>query len=126
MNRRVFLKSANAAGLALALPSTILAEEKKKSANALATASSPKTILLKDYRPVSIYKVPVTTVEKAKFPIIDMHSHPYPKTEAEITTWLKHMDESNVEKTMILTMTTGKEFDEIYAKYSKYPERFEV
>lgn len=126
MNRRAFLKSANAAGLALALPSTILAEEKKKSSNALATASTPKTILLKDYRPVSIYKVPVTTVEKAKFPIIDMHSHPYPKSEAEITTWLKNMDESNVEKTMILTMTAGKEFDEIYAKYSKYPERFEV
>ena len=126
MNRRSFLKSANLAGLALALPSTAFAEEKKKSANALATTSSPKTILLKDYRPVSIYKVPVTKVEKAKFPIIDMHSHPYPKTEAEITTWLKNMDESNVEKTMILTMTTGKEFDEIHAKYSKYPERYEV
>jgi predicted TIM-barrel fold metal-dependent hydrolase len=27
---------------------------------------------------------------------------------------------------MILTMTTGREFDGIYAKYSKYPERFEV
>ena len=126
MNRRVFLKSANVAGLALALPSTTFAEEKKNSANAAASAPTPKTILLKDYRPVSIYKVPVTTVEKAKFPIIDMHSHPYPKTEAEITTWLKNMDESNVEKTMILTMTTGKEFDEIYTKYSKYPERFEV
>ena len=126
MNRRAFLKSAKAAGLALAVPSTIYAEEKKKSANVPATASSPKTILLKDYRPVSIYKVPVTTVDKAKFPIIDMHSHPYPKTEAEINTWLKNMDESNVEKTMILTMTTGKEFDEIYPKYSKYPERFEV
>ena len=49
-----------------------------------------------------------------------------PKSEAEITTWLKNMDEANVEKTMILTMTTGKEFDEIYPKYSKYPERFEV
>ena len=126
MNRRAFLKSAKAAGLVLALPSTTLAEEKKKSPNAPAVTSNPKTILLKDYRPVSIYKVPVTKVEKAKFPIIDMHSHPYPKTEAEITTWLKNMDESNVEKTMILTMTTGKEFDEIYAKYSKYPERFEV
>jgi hypothetical protein len=55
-----------------------------------------------------------------------MHSHPYPKTEAEIAAWPKNMDDSNVEKTMILTMTTGKEFDDIYAKYAKYPERFEV
>jgi len=129
MNRRSFLKSANAAGLALALPSAAFAAEEKKSLatkTASATAPNPKTILLKDYRPVSIYKVPVTRIAKAKFPIIDMHSHPYPKTEVEITTWLKNMDESNVEKTMILTMTAGKEFDEIYAKYSKYPERFEV
>ena len=126
MNRRAFLKSANAAGLVLALPSATFAEEKKKSVNVPATATNPKTILLKDYRPQSIYKVPVTRIEKAKFPIIDMHSHPYPKTEAEITTWLKNMDEANVEKTMILTMTTGRGFDELYSKYAKYPERFEV
>ena len=27
---------------------------------------------------------------------------------------------------MILTMTTGAEFDEIYRKYSKHPDRFEM
>ena len=126
MNRRSFLKSANAAGLALALPATALAAEEKKSSPATAAAPNPKTILLKDYRPVSIYKVPVTRIDKAKFPIIDMHSHPYPKTDAEITTWLKNMDAVNVEKTMILTMTAGKAFDDFYAKYSPYPDRFEV
>ena len=128
MNRRSFLKSANAAGLALALPTTAFATEEKKpsSPKSAAPPPNPKTLLLKDYRPVSIYKVPVTKVDKAKFPIIDMHSHPYPKSEAEITTWLKNMDECNVARTMILTMTTGKEFDEIYPKYAKYPDRFEV
>ncbi len=126
MNRRSFLKSANAAGLALALPASTFAAEEKKSSSANAAAPNPKTILLKDYRPQSIFKVPVTQIPKAKFPIIDMHSHPYPKTDAEITTWLKNMDEVNVEKTMILTMTTGKAFDDFYAKYSKYPDRFEV
>jgi len=125
MNRRSFLKSANAAGLALALPATAFAAEEKKT-TAPKAAPNPKTLLLKDYRPRSIYKVPVTRVDKAKFPVIDMHSHPYPKNEAEITTWLKNMDACNVEKTMVLTMTTGAEFDAIYAKYSKYPERFEV
>ena len=127
MNRRSFLKSANAAGLALALPaSTFAAQEKEKKNTPTTTASNPNTILLKDYRPQSIFKVPVTHIDKAKYPIIDMHSHPYPKTEAEISTWLKNMDEVNVEKTMILTMTTGKAFDDFYAKYSKYPDRFEV
>ena len=126
MNRRSFLKSANAAGLALALPASTFAAEEKKSSPTTEAAPNPKTILLKDYRPVSIYKVPVTRIDKAKFPIIDMHSHPYPKTDAEITTWLKNMDTVNVEKTMILTMTAGKAFDDFYAKYSKYPDRFEV
>lgn len=126
MNRRSFIRSANIAGLAIALPSSAFAADEKKKTVATNAAPNPKAILLKDYRPRSIYKVPITRINKAKYPIIDMHSHPYPKTEAEITTWLKNMDDCNVEKTMILTMTTGKEFDGIYAKYSKYPERFEV
>ena len=124
MNRRSFLKSANAAGLAMGIPSLAFAAEEKKIGTS--AAPNPKTLLLKDYRPQSIYKVPVTRIEKAKFPIIDMHSHPYPKSDAEITAWLKNMDAVNVEKTMVLTMTTGKEFDGNYAKYSKYPDRFEV
>jgi hypothetical protein len=125
MNRRSFLKSAKLAGLAIALPSTTFAEAQKKSAPA-ATSSNPNTILLKDYRPVSIHKVPITHIDKAKFPIIDMHSHPEPKTDAEINTWLKNMDEVGVEKTIVLTMATGKPFDEINAKYSKHPDRFEI
>jgi predicted TIM-barrel fold metal-dependent hydrolase len=131
MDRRSFLKYANAAGLAAALPSSFAAESKSsrgpKSGAAKAKSNTPAdTLLLKDYRPVSLFKVPVTEIAKAKFPIIDMHSHPYAKTAAEIDTWIKNMDAVNVEKTMILTMTSGKEFDQINAQYSKYPDRFEV
>ena len=119
MNRRSFLKSANAAGIVLALPhSTFGAEEKKQ------VPANPNTLLLKDYRPRSLYKVPVTHIEKAKFPIIDMHSHPYAKTDAEIAAWLRTMDSVNVEKTIILTMATGHEFDDIKRKYSH--DRFEL
>src|ERR1700739_1122621 len=124
MNRRAFLKSANLAGVAIALPSAAFAAEENKAAPTTAS-SDPNTILLKDYRPRSIYKVPVTPVEKAKFPIIDMHSHPEPKTDAEISTWIKNMDEVGVEKSIVLTMTTGEPFAEINAKYSKYPHGFE-
>ena len=119
MNRRSFLKAANAATLALALPATSFAAEEKKAT----IGPNPNTILLKNYRPKSIYEIPVTKINKAKFPIIDMHSHPYAKTEAEITQWLKTMDEVNVEKTTILTMAIGKEFDDISRKYSNH--RFE-
>src|SRR5579864_1713807 len=126
MNRRAFLKSANLAGLAIALPSAAFAAAEEKKAAPANPSSNPNTILLKDYRPLSIYKVPVTRIDKAKFPIIDMHSHPEPKTDAEINTWLKNMDEVGVEKTIVLTMATGKPFDGINAKYSKHPDRFEI
>lgn len=127
MNRRSFLQYANLAGLAAALPSSSFAERKTAAATKAPAPKTPaETLLLKDYRPRSLHKVPVTHVGRARYPIIDMHSHPYPKSDAEITTWLKNMDAVNVEKTLILTMSVGKEFDANYAKYSKYPDRFEV
>jgi len=126
VNRRSFLKSANFAGLALALPSSTFAGAQTEKKTLLPKTTNPNTILLKDYRPRSIYKVPVTHIDKAKFPIIDMHSHPEPKTDAEINTWIKNMDAVGVEKSIVLTMATGKPFDTINANYSKYPDRFEL
>lgn len=132
MNRRSFLRWANL-GVATGFSSTTgigraLAQEHSQSAKdtAAKTPASPETILLKDYRPQSIFKVPVTQVAKAKYPAIDMHSHPYAKTDQEISKWMRNMDEVGVEKTMILTMTTGPGFDEIYKKFARHPERFEV
>ena len=55
--------------------------------------SSPETLLLKDYRPRSIYKIPRTSVEKAKYPVVDMHSHAYAKTHEQIAGWVRLMDE---------------------------------
>ncbi len=86
----------------------------------------PTSLLLKDYDPVSIYKIPVTEIKKARFPVIDMHSHAYAKTDAEIQQWIKNMDRAGIEKTIILTEMTGPEFDEVYRRYAKYPNRFEV
>ena len=125
MNRRSFLKYANVAGLAAAIPSSFAAETKSAAAKPAPKAPA-ETLLLKDYRPISIFKVPATEIARAKFPIIDLHSHPYAKTAAQIDTWLQNMDAVNIEKTIILTMTTGKEFDRINAQYSQHPDRFEV
>jgi len=83
-------------------------------------------LLLKNYKPKSIYKVPVTNIEKAKYPIIDMHSHPYAETPAEIDQWVKTMDMVGIEKTVLLTKSYGTVFDSIVATYSKYPNRFEL
>ncbi len=83
-------------------------------------------ILLKNYRPHSIYKVPVSNIDKAKYPIIDMHSHPYAETPEQIDQWVKTMDLVGIEKTIILTKAHGSKFDSIVAAYSKYPNRFEL
>ena len=81
---------------------------------------------LKDYHPVSIYKIPQTKVEKAKFPATDFHSHDYAKSDAEIGEWIKTMDKAGIAKTLILSYSTGKRFDSIVEKYAPYKDRFEV
>jgi uncharacterized protein len=134
MNRRKFLKLAKCAGVAAGFGTSAVVnaveESKEIDSSALKKATakpaSPETLLLKDYRPQSIYKIPVTKIERAKFPVIDMHSHPYAKTAKEIDDWVRNMDEVGVEETVILTMATGAEFDGITEKYAKYPERFEM
>ena len=86
----------------------------------------PQTLLLKNFDPVSIYRIPVTEVKKAKYQVIDMHSHAYAKTDAEIAQWIRNMDASGIEKTIILTEMVGPEFDRVFQNYAKYPDRFEV
>jgi uncharacterized protein len=117
------MKRALAAALALLASGAAAAP-----ARAQETAASPRPpdqILLKDYRPVAIHKVPVTRVEKARFPAIDMHSHSYAKTPEDVDRWVKVMDAVGIEKTVVLTGAHGAEFDRIAALYSRYPTRFE-
>src|ERR1035437_2225356 len=83
-------------------------------------------ILLKNFRPVSLYKIPVTNVERAAFPIIDIHSHDYAKSDEDVARWIKIMDACGIEKTIIMTEKSGAGFDSLMNKYSKYGNRFEV
>ena len=87
---------------------------------------SPEQILLKDYRPRSIYQVPETKVAKAKFPIVDMHSHDYAKTDEQVAEWVRTMDEVGIRKSVVLSQAHGKEFDAVLARYKKHPGRFSV
>ncbi len=83
-------------------------------------------ILLKDYRPVSVYKIPRTKVTKARYLAIDMHGHDYAKTEEDVPQWVKTLDAAGIEKVIVMTMKTGPKFDEIVTKYKKYPDRFQI
>jgi predicted TIM-barrel fold metal-dependent hydrolase len=88
--------------------------------------TSPEEIRLKDYKPRSIFKIPETRVEKARYPVIDVHSHDYAATATDVERWVKTMDAVGLEKTLILSGTTGTRFDSAIAKYGKYPKRFSV
>ena len=93
MKRRSFLKTVGTASLALgvtpawSMPQATNGQDAhpgSSDAHKSPDHASPETILLKDYQPKSLYKIPVTEVSRAKFPIIDMHSHAYAKTAEEI------------------------------------------
>lgn len=89
-------------------------------------AQTPDSILLANYRPKSIYNIPKTEITKARYPVIDMHSHAYPTTSKDLELWVQTMDQFNVEKTIILTYATGPLFDSLYQVYSQYDNRFDV
>ena len=86
----------------------------------------PDEILLKDYKPRSIFKIPETRIEKARYGVIDVHSHDYVRTDAEVDRWVRTMEDVGVEKVTILSGYTGARFDAALAKYGKHPKRFIV
>jgi predicted TIM-barrel fold metal-dependent hydrolase len=84
------------------------------------------TLLLRDYRPQSIYHVPKTQVERAMYPVIDMHSHDYAGDDAGVKRWIANMDRVGIEKSIVMTEATGERFDSIMAVYAPYKDRFDV
>jgi uncharacterized protein len=85
------------------------------------------SLLLKDYKPESIFIIPQTVVLKAKYPALDMHMHA-PRTgnlDSIVLIQIKNMDETGIQKT-ILFCGTGNIFDKYAAVYGKYPDRFEL
>ena len=86
----------------------------------------PETLLLKDFRPVSIYNIPVTEIEHSRFPAIDIHAHDWARSLDGLDSWVEIMDEAGIEKVIILSGEYGPVFDSIIDVYSRYPDRFEV
>lgn len=90
-------------------------------------------VLLKDYAPRSSVIAPQTFVPKAKFPVIDVHLHHYPAQEKgkrpkeALEEWVRTMDEVGIEKSVILTVATGSQFDMLVDFYlNSHPTRFQL
>lgn len=89
-------------------------------------AQNAEEILLKDFRPKSIYNTPQTEVRQARYPVIDVHSHPYARSLEEVERWVSHKDSVNIERTVILTNAIYDRLDSLMEVYGAYPDRFEV
>lgn len=89
-------------------------------------AQDPGDLRLGQYRPRSIYNIPVTRVEKARYPVIDMHSHDYAGTPDQMDLWVENMKALRIEKTVILSCLTGELFDELVQRFEPYMEHFEL
>jgi hypothetical protein len=122
MNRRQWMMLSGAAVAA-----------RGRSAQALQASSpadtgqdTPDKFLLKDYRPKSIYKVPITEVKKAKYPAVDVHCHGVRPLD-QFDNWIKSMDDAGIEKTVIFTgASTAEKFKEVGQPYAKDPKRFDL
>jgi predicted TIM-barrel fold metal-dependent hydrolase len=85
------------------------------------------SIALKDYAPKPSLKVAETIVAKARYPVVDVHTHINAKTPEEVREWVRTMDQTGIQVTVVLTGATGEAFDKLVDLYLKpYPDRFQL
>ncbi|MFQ5810054.1 MAG: amidohydrolase family protein [Armatimonadota bacterium] len=77
---------------------------------------------LMDYDPRSHLVTPDRTPERARFPVIDFHTHGRGHDPADL---VRAMDAVGVERVVDMGVGTGERFDTAYERYVKpYPDRF--
>jgi predicted TIM-barrel fold metal-dependent hydrolase len=87
------------------------------------------SVLLKDYDPHPTLVTPVTKVDKAKFPAIDVHTHSHMcdiHTREDVNAWLRTMDEVGVETSAVFTDAIGDDFDRQAQLFKPFGKRFLV
>src|SRR5689334_21710636 len=94
-------------------------------------AEQKKTILLKDFKPVSRLHVPTHKIEKAKYYVIDVHSHVNDAQgideHIDPARVIQIMDATNVKTVVILTGMWGDKLQKVIDEMLKpHPGRFMV
>lgn len=80
---------------------------------------------LKDYEPRSVFRIPRTDVRRAKFPVVDMHSHDYAADDAGVAAWVRTLDSCNIRYSSVMHCEwIGAPFEEYIHKYRPYGDRF--
>ena len=89
------------------------------------TSNPADKVLVRDYFPTVVNNIPVTEVTRAKYPIIDMHSHDYAESAEDIDNWVKTMDAVGVEHTAIMHCSwIGRPFEEVLEAYAPHKDHF--
>src|SRR5438128_7454680 len=91
-----------------------------------AAAEQKKTVLLRDFKPVSMLHVPVHPIDKAKFYVIDVHNHVNDAARVEDhmppEQVVRIMDATNVKTIVILTGMWGDKLQAVIDEMVKpYP-----
>ncbi len=109
-----------------ARPRLALADpDRNQATTSIEKPGTPPTILLNDYLPKSIYRIPVTETPRAKFRVFDGHDHGHgPLAVAEM---IRIMDKVGVEKTVVFTNAGALDrFNEAARDYADHPDRFDL
>ena len=113
------------------IQATVLAQQTSIGYKPAADADSKKTILLKDFHPESALHAASHQVKRAKFPVVDVHTHTNDARgigdRVDPKEMVERMDRLNVKTVVILTGGWGGDLQKIVDTMVKpYPGRFLV
>lgn len=129
MNRRSFLIGSMAATSANLNVSSSAGKTQVMKYGVPVVSGPMDSILLKDYAPQSSLVVPVTQIEKARFPVVDVHTHSDMcgiKTREDAASWVRTLDQVGVETSIVFTDAIGDAFDAQAQLFKPFGKRFIV
>jgi uncharacterized protein len=119
--------------LPLAIPLTLAAASLAQDIGykAASDAEQKKTLLLRDFQPESMLHTSVHPVDRARFPVFDVHHHVndamHQEERVPPADLVRRMDELNIETIVILTGMWGDKLERVLNEMVKpYPGRFLV
>ncbi|MEW4488572.1 amidohydrolase family protein [Thalassoglobus sp. JC818] len=91
------------------------------------SGESPRRIYLDEFRPTPVLKVDEHILHSAKFPCVNVHSHPGKLSLEEVNDMVDTMDEANIAVSVSLDGPAGRKFaDHIHLLKQAHPDRFVV
>jgi len=91
----------------------------------LASAMFGQTLSIEEYEPRSTLVAPAHAVARAKYPLVDVHAHPRPRSPADMPKLLGEMDSINLRAMVILFGGSGERLKKNLELYrSGDPNRF--